>query len=140
MRTDNEIIMGLESIIARRPDSLRPYTITGLTTPNGTEIALKDIIDLLNRQKAEKDKAWELFEKRTEENIELQKICDRQKVEIEKYTTNFARVAKLIKSEAYHEFAERLKCGVPQETGVIRCKDVDFTLTELTERKEDEGK
>ena len=39
---------------------------------------------------------------------------------------------KQIKSEAYREFALDLKCGVPQETGVIRCADVDNTLSELT--------
>lgn len=39
---------------------------------------------------------------------------------------------KGLKSEAYREFALDLKCGVPQETGVIRCADVDNTLKELT--------
>lgn len=36
-----------------------------------------------------------------------------------------------IKSEARKEFAERLKCGVPQETGVIRCADIDRTMAEM---------
>lgn len=36
-----------------------------------------------------------------------------------------------IKSEAVKEFAERLKCGVPQETGVIRCSDVDNLVKEM---------
>lgn len=34
------------------------------------------------------------------------------------------------KSEAVKEFARRLKCGVPQETGVIRCSDIDNLLKE----------
>ena len=35
------------------------------------------------------------------------------------------------KAEAYKEFAERLKCGVPQEYGVIRCSDVDNLVKEM---------
>ena len=38
---------------------------------------------------------------------------------------------KIIETEAYKEFAAKLKCGVPQETGVIRCSDVDSLLKEL---------
>ena len=36
-----------------------------------------------------------------------------------------------IKAEAVKEFAARLKCGVPQETGVIRCSDVDNLVKEM---------
>ena len=36
-----------------------------------------------------------------------------------------------IKAEAVKEFAARLKCGVPQETGVIRCSDVDNLVKEI---------
>lgn len=42
------------------------------------------------------------------------------------------------KSEAIKEFARELKCGVPQETGVIRCKDIDNLVKEMTEVKENE--
>ena len=41
-----------------------------------------------------------------------------------------------IKAKAYKEFARRLKCGVPQETGVIRCSDVDKLLKEMVSEKE----
>lgn len=34
------------------------------------------------------------------------------------------------------EFAKRLKIGVPQETGVIRCAEVDNLVKEMTERGE----
>lgn len=34
------------------------------------------------------------------------------------------------KSEAVKEFAMKLKCGVPQETGVIRCSDIDNLVKE----------
>ena len=40
------------------------------------------------------------------------------------------------KSEAIKEFARELKCGVPQETGVIRCKDIDDLVKQMTEVKE----
>ena len=36
-----------------------------------------------------------------------------------------------IKTESIKEFAVRLKCGVPQETGVIRCSDIDNLVKEM---------
>lgn len=41
-----------------------------------------------------------------------------------------------IKSEAYKEFARKLKCGVPQEHGAIRCSDVDNLVKEMVGEKE----
>lgn len=41
------------------------------------------------------------------------------------------QVESEIKSEAVKEFAARLKCGVPQETGVIRCSDIDNLVKEM---------
>ena len=41
------------------------------------------------------------------------------------------------KSEAVKEFAMKLKCGVPQETGVIRCSDIDNTLKEMVGENND---
>lgn len=41
------------------------------------------------------------------------------------------------KSEAIKEFARELKCGVPQEAGVIRCKDIDTLVKEMTEANND---
>ena len=43
----------------------------------------------------------------------------------------YNKFRKEIKSEARKELAERLKCGVPQETGVIRCADIDNLLAEM---------
>ena len=80
----------------------------------------KETFDFINRQKAENERLRNALVGEC-----MLSACQRENE---------------IKIEAYNEFAERLKCGVPQETGVIRCKDVDFTLTELTERKDDEGK
>lgn len=36
-----------------------------------------------------------------------------------------------VRAEAYKEFARKLKCGVPQETGVIRCADIDNLLKKM---------
>ena len=55
------------------------------------------------------------------------------------YATQFEVSNKLksqIKSEAIKEFAVNLKCGVPQENGVIRCSDVDNLVKEMVGDKE----
>lgn len=71
-------------------------------------------IDLIKRQKAEIES---LKHRKTELQIRNQELQHE-------------------KSEAIKEFAERLKCGVPQETGVIRCADVDTLVKEMTEVSE----
>lgn len=42
------------------------------------------------------------------------------------------------KKDVIKEFARELKCGVPQETGVIRCKDIDNLVKEMTEENNDQ--
>ena len=87
---------------------------------NRPQIAL----DLINRQKAE---------------IERSKECPKCIYEYDGKTTEYCvqgpcsnfKTVEQIKTEAYKEFAVRLKCGVPQETGVIRCPDVDNLLKEM---------
>ena len=82
----------------------------------------KDAIDLINRQKAEI--------KRLTAKILV-------KDNINNYNTAQLRIAReelrTAKSEAIKEFARELKCGVPQEIGVIRCKDIDTLVKEMTE-------
>lgn len=39
-----------------------------------------------------------------------------------------------VKNEAYKEFATQLKCCVPYDTGVIRCKDVDEILKKMIDK------
>ena len=74
-----------------------------------------DLLGLINRQQTE---------------IEALK-----KVVLDDYATEYDNK---IKSEAVKEFAVRLKCGVPQETGVIRCSDVDKLVKEMVgEEKND---
>lgn len=106
--TDNEIIKRLERCVKH---GTRNYD---------TDI----VLDLINRQKAE---------------IEGLKECPKCIYEYDGKTTEYCvqgpcsnfKTVEQIKTEAIKEFAVRLKCGVPQETGVIRCSDVDNLLKEM---------
>ena len=85
--TDNEIIKALECCCDDKHRCAEcPYDGIGCITDNNKNSLLKDTLALINRQKAEKDKAWELFEKKSNENIEMQMLCDRQKAVIERLT------------------------------------------------------
>lgn len=42
-----------------------------------------------------------------------------------------ARLSCEARTEAIKEFARKLKCGVPQETGVIRSADIDNLVKEM---------
>lgn len=77
-------------------------------------------LDLITRQKAETERLKKEIQITKDAYIMLQ-------------TKN-----EIIKSEAVKEFAKRLKCGVPQETGVIRCADVDNLVKEIVGEKERE--
>ena len=60
--------------------------------------------------------------------------CEKEKVESAKQKVICTcKMLKTAKSEAIKEFARELKCGVPQETGVIRCKDIDNLVKKMTE-------
>ena len=104
----------------------------------------KNALDLTKRLRADLKQKDTEIDILIRKNETLKDEVAEQKAEIERLQNErIERIRELtrvvydkeiaeIKSEARKEFAERLKCGVPQETGVIRCKDVDFTLTELT--------
>ena len=106
--TDNEIIKRLERCVKC---GNRNYN---------TDI----ILDLINRQKAE---------------IERLKECPKCIYEYDGKTTEYCvqgpcsnfKTVEQIKSEAIKEFAKRLKCGVPQENGVIRCYNIDDLVKEM---------
>ena len=90
--------------------------IIGVLIDYGTQCkqeVISEAIDLINRQKAENDSL----------KVDLAKCSIR--------LDNLYKTADEIKSEAVKEFAKRLKCGVPQETGVIRCSDVDNLVKEM---------
>ena len=72
--------------------------------------------------------------------VDALNLIKRQQAEIEQLKFEIAKLSQVevsyklearIKSEAVKEFAVRLKCGVPQETGVIRCSDVDNLVKEI---------
>ena len=82
-------------------------------------------------------------------------LINRQKVEVERLQKQLKEgidlsddVFKIVKAEAYKEFAERLLerkyLSVEWSHGghpyVVEEDDIEDVLTELTERKEDEGK
>lgn len=118
---DNEIIKALECcFLSECTCKDCPYSAFEICD---TAKMINTVIDLINRQKAEIERLKDKYE------------CIYQPI---------AEVKRNSKAEAYKEFVERLKDkGTSPE--LDGCKyfnayDIEKTLTELTERKEDEGK
>ncbi len=116
--TDNEIIKALDCCKTNNCDECPFYGVK-----EDCEVELpEEAFDLINRQKAiiEKSEKVEHFADKTIEtaNAEIERLLQK---------------LQQAKSEAIKEFAARLKCGVPQETGVIMCADVDNLVKEMTE-------
>lgn len=113
--TDNEIIKALEicTVGTFACGKECPYysSKSNLKVSSCRFELMCEISDLINRQKEEIER---LKHRKTELQIRNQELQHE-------------------KSEAIKAFAERLKCGVPQETGVIRCADVDNLVKEMTE-------
>lgn len=105
--TDKDIISSLEVIATTCNCNECKIRSGKWGTCNCSETTANAALDLITRQKAEIErlKGWE--------NL----------LKAEKHS--------LIKTEAIKEFARRLKCGVPQETGVIRCSDIDNLVKEM---------
>ena len=76
-------------------------------------ILLKLALDLINSQKAEIENQSANIRNLTAENLQM------------------INCIKRLKAEAIKEFARKLKCGVPQETGIIRCADIDNLVKEM---------
>lgn len=106
MMTDNEIIRALACLCGNAFDCGECPYCSWYSVPCRQQVA-KDALALINRQQVEieRSKAWE--------NL----------LKAEKHS--------LIKSEAIKEFATKLKVGVPQETGVVRCSDIDNLVKEI---------
>lgn len=111
--TDKDIISSLEVIATTCNCNECKIRSGKWGTCNCSETTANAALDLINRQKAEIESLRE----------DLKRVCAERDARI--CTSNF------IKSEAVKEFARRLKCGVPQETGVIRCSDVDNLVKEM---------
>ena len=142
--TDNEIIKAMECCFISECDCKdcpdRDFEICD------TAKMINTVIDLFNRRQEEREALIAGQET-------LQKHIAEQKAEIERlqrhnkeysfcnllgnclvYSKNlkdYNDMRKGLKFEAIKEFAVRLKCGVPQETGVIRCADVDNLVKEM---------
>lgn len=105
--TDSEIIKALECC-KYEYDTKCELCCYNVYSRTGCRSELRrNALDLINRLQAEIErlKAWE--------NL----------LKAEKHS--------LIKSEAVKEFATKLKGGVPQETGVIRCSNINNLVKEM---------
>ena len=70
----------------------------------------------------------------------IKRLYEEEKARVIRWQKLFLEAQKKLKSakaEAIKEFTQRLKCGVPQDTGVIRCADVDNLETEILEEWND---
>lgn len=128
--TDEQIIKALECCATDDGDDCFqcPYGNIVYKPGNGGCVnrCRKDAIDLINRQKIEIEGLQERISY-LEESID----CSR------KECNKLLQKLQQAKSEAIKEFARELKCGVPQETGIIRCKDIDTLVKEMTEGNND---
>lgn len=106
--TDEEIKSSLEVIATSQNCNECKIRNGRWGTCNCSQITANVALDLINRQEAE-------IEKLKGSTI-VSNIMESQ------------RIKREAKAEAYKEFATQLKCGVPYDTGVIRCKDVDEIL------------
>lgn len=79
--TDNEIIKDMGTCIKYREER-ECGNCSRIGRYQCAVTLMQDAFNLINRQKVEIEKAWELFEKKSDENIEMQKLCDKQKAEI----------------------------------------------------------
>lgn len=129
--TDNEIIKALECC----GDSYSTCAECPIKDDNGCNEQLANYaLDIINRQQAEIERL-----KGKCENTQIgynfaqdeTKRLKKDKYKLQKALNQSEDYRVMAKSEAVKEFAARLKCGVPQETGVIRCSDVDNLVKEM---------
>ena len=145
--TDNEIIKALEYCLAQ---GITSECERCRDTIGCRDTLLRDALDLINRKKAKirvkdkllakaeaKIKALQMDNKQLENDIfNANMNLEHLQAEIEKYTTNFGRVSKLIKVEARKELAERLKKKLKMPVGTILgvmvyTDDIDNLLAEM---------
>ena len=127
--SDDEIISSLEVIATTRNCSECKIRNCNWGDCNCSQITANAALDLINRLQAE---------------IERLKECPKCIYEYDGNTTEYCiqgpcsnfKTVEQIKTEAIKEFAVRLKCGVPQETGVIRCYDIDNLVKEMVGEEE----
>ena len=111
--TDEEIKSSLEVIATTRNCNECKIRNCKWGTCNCSQITANVALDLINRQQAEIERLEKI--RKADNNL----------------ITSLNKCYETAKAEAYKEFAVRLKCGVPQETGVIRCSDIDNLVKEM---------
>ena len=122
---DNEIIKAFQYCFTNDFGKTNCYKCAFYTaTAKCMDDMQNAVIDLINRQKAEIER--------------LQSMCQTLSECRDEALRAGVKAVRNAKSEAIKEFAERLKCGGPQETGVIRCADVDNLVKEMTEVNEND--
>ena len=133
---DEQIIKALECCATDDGDDCFqcPYSNIFFEPGNGGCVnrCRKDAIDLINRQTAEIERL-----KRKNKILSINADTAFQDGLNENRDLFKKEVEPEIKSEAIKEFARELKCGVPQETGIIRCADVDKLVKAMTEAKDE---
>lgn len=127
------IVRKAEEEITRQQEEIEnlTYTLLGVMHSvdkwlDGTELEQDEV----NRAATMREKTLRIVEEKQEDIERLKGYPYATHVEVSK------KLESQIKSEAVKEFAKRLKCGVPQETGVIRCYDVDNLVKEMVGDKE----
>lgn len=126
--TDNEIVKALEFC-----KSLH-HTECACCPLDKNKNCIEDLagfaLSLITRQKAENLNL-------TSRLTSLQNDLTSAKAEIERLKAKRMEIPEVkmfaneIRAEAIKEFARKLKCGVPQETGIIRCADIDNLVEEM---------
>lgn len=157
--TDNETIKALECC----PKGIKCEECPLLGTRDCMSKLYIDALDIINRQNAEiekKDVEIDILIRKKEtlgdEISELRVGGKRIRISYQDIPVKMERIYRIggenalveaIKSEAYKEFAEMLKTKYAKgmnwfkkkESYFVNVGDIDELLTELTERKEDEG-
>ena len=133
--TDKEIINALESEI-----HLAEYVDSDYCSNVKLEI-IKSSLNLITRQQSEIERLQKEVNLVSIQFQDIQEHYEEAQAEIERLEKVLNGRDQLVnalnkcynqaKSEAVKEFARRLKCGVPQETGVIRCSDIDNLVKEM---------
>ena len=107
-------------------------------------IDVKEALNYINKLESEVESITEKFECQQQVYADLSKIIKNQKTEIDGLKSrninncrHWQKKYSSLRADAIKEFARKLKCGVPQETGVIRCKDVDNLVKEMVGETDD---
>lgn len=122
--SDEEIISSLEVIATTRNCSECKIRNCNWGDCNCSQITANAALDLINRQKAEIERLKECPKCIYEYDGNTTEYC------IQGPCSNFKTVGQ-VRTEAYKEFAIRLKCGVSITSGIITCDDIDNLLKEM---------